>query len=99
PRAARYPWPSVCPHRRRHWCQPRSSRRVRQCRNFCASYGRDRQAERWRGTDPKAITETSVIITGARLATIRVILCEQTVILDSLHHLFNALAHVGVAVQ
>jgi hypothetical protein len=28
-----------------------------------------------------------------------VILCEQTVILDSLHHLFNALTHIGVAVQ
>jgi hypothetical protein len=29
----------------------------------------------------------------------RVILCEQTIILDNLHHFFNALAHVGVAVQ
>ena len=29
----------------------------------------------------------------------RVILCEQTIILDNLHHLFNALAHVGVAIQ
>jgi hypothetical protein len=31
--------------------------------------------------------------------TSRVILCEQTIIPDNLHHLFNALAHVGVAVQ
>jgi len=29
----------------------------------------------------------------------RAILCKQTIILDSPHHLFNALAHIGVTVQ
>ena len=46
-----------------------------------------------------AIPPLKNLICSRKSGRTHLILCKQTVILDSLHHLFNALAHVGVAVQ
>jgi hypothetical protein len=51
--------------------------------------------DRWGKADP---CHRSTADSLAELIS-RVILCEQTIIRDNLHHSFNALAHVGVAVQ
>jgi hypothetical protein len=51
--------------------------------------------DRWGKADPRhgsTADSLAELISG-------VILCEQTIILENLHHSFNALAHVGVAVQ